>query len=125
MAGELKGHPASIRRHTITTTFGEVEVHPPGATAFVQIINEELANPVRIYFNEDDFTADENFFTLGTTTADNSWEGPLERGNKALRGPIAPGGSDQPLFPAKNPGIFARSVGGDSDCAFIFYRVRS
>lgn len=63
-------------------------------------------NPVRVYFDEDDFIADQNYVSIPVPAAEHpwGWEGPVE------------------LAPERK--IWFRGVGGNADVTAVFYQRR-
>lgn len=68
-----RGGVPQIRRETVTTTGRKYEFTTQ--SQWLRITNEG-ANPLEIYFSQEDFDADENFCSLPATTG--LFEGPYE-----------------------------------------------
>jgi hypothetical protein len=73
-------------------------------TCYLQVYT--ATNPVRVYFSEADFNADENYVAVPVAAAEHpwGWEGPVE------------------LHPHRK--VWFRGVGGNADVTAVFYQRR-
>lgn len=103
---QVRGGFPHVLNATVSNTAGRVH-RPKKQTNWVQV--KTTTHPVKIYFTETDFDADQNFITVPVAAFQDItiWEGPVELGEDK-QGPV----------------IWFRGDGGDAVVQAVFYQRR-